>query len=359
MRGIVINNNFNTLCRVATYESRLSLVVLQRVFYFMEKVKIYKNTEIIGDDFQTYGLPKIRKDFIAKLENALMFLNYRDLSLLHSEARNKFDLRTFDGAWLIDVSLKHTEKEMFTFAPFGELQVSPEMFPNLNIKMLNLSGEVGNMSKYRFLDPKEKRGLDNYKYIFSERLALLDYGKQRWWTSEEGYGFNKMSRLENNTNIISPMPTSLKQGYFIDKKYIADNIKSWIDEPNSMYMQMIKTFHIALQLALTYDYEWSCYIKENKDSIGVRIPISPSSSKDIFQLRDLPDGKQRKSAIVNFVKEHYRNVDNSDGTDKQVLISKHLRGELKFNWRGLEVHIIPSPYDLRKIKTNKKILNIN
>ena len=53
-----------------------------------------------------------------------------------------------------------------------------------------------------------------------------------------------MSRLENNTNIISPMPTSLKQGYFIDKKYIADNIKSWIDEPNSMYMQMIKTFHI-------------------------------------------------------------------------------------------------------------------
>ena len=71
-------------------------------------------------------------------------------------------------------------------------------------------------------------------------------------------------------------------------------------------------------------------------------------------MRNIPEGKQRKVAIVNFVKEHYRTIKGYNDNEREVLIQKHLRGELKFNWRGLEVHITPSPYDLRKTKTNKK-----
>lgn len=328
----------------------------------MKPIQTFKNAEFINDDLQTAKLPEIRDDFIAKLENAIMFLNYRDLSIWHSEAHNKVHLNNFDGAWLIDISLKHGKDDKFIFSPFGDLQVTPDMFPNLNIKMLNLSGDIGHLSKYRFLDLKEKRHLENYKYIFSQRFAFLDYGKQKWWTNEDGYGFNHIYKVQNTDdddfNVILPRPTSLKPGYYYDKVLVNNRIDEDLKDKNSMYYQTIRNFHVALQLSLTYDYEWSCYIKEKPDSLGIRIPIHPSSSKDVFMMRNIPEGKDRKKAIVNFVKEHYRTIKDYNDNERQILIQKHLRGDLKFNWRGLEVHIIPSPYDLRKTKTTKKFLNL-
>jgi len=321
----------------------------------MEQVRTFKNVELVKDNLQTAELPKIRKDFIAKLENALMFLSYKDLSIWHSESKNKVHLNNFDGAWLLDVSLKHKGDDGFAFSPFGNLQVTPDMFPKLNIKMLNLSGEIGHLSKYRFLDSKEKRHLDNYRYIFSEKTAFLDYGKQKWWTDEQGYGFNQMHKLNDDFNLVMPLRTSLKKDYVINQKD-AINYDMPNGKPAEWYIHTVKSFHMALQLSLTYDYEWSCYIKETPDSLGVRIPIHPSSSKEVFMMRNLPEGKTRKRAIVNFVKDHYRTI-KGNGNERKVLIEKHFRGDLKFNWRGLEVHVTPSPYDLRRYKSNKKFLD--
>nr|WP_320022116.1 hypothetical protein [uncultured Draconibacterium sp.] len=322
----------------------------------MESTKIYKNTELVNDDLATVKLPRLRDDFIAKLENALMFLSFKDLSMFHSEALSKVNLRQFDGAWLTDVSLRHEKEEGFTFAPFGDLQVTPEMFPRLNIKLMNMAGDIAHLSKYRFLEPKEKRHLKNYRYIYSEKFGFLDYGKQRWWTNENGFGFNKMEAGEDTSYII-PIPVSLMPGYFIKNIDILNELKEGIKNTDSPYFISLRNFHLALQLALTYDYEWSCYIRETPDSLGVRIPIHPSSSKEIFIMRNIPEGAKRRKAIVNFVKDHYRTVKNVKGEDTQILIKKHFRGELKFNWRGLEVHITPSSYDLRRIKTSKKFKN--
>jgi hypothetical protein len=327
----------------------------------MEEIVTYKNKELIKEDFSLAKLPKIRNEFIAKLENALMMLSYKDLSMWHNEVKNKVDLRQFDGAWLTDVSLKHEDNDSFAFAPYGDLQVTPNMFPNLNIKTLNLSGEIGYMSKIKFLDMTEKRHLENYRYIYSHKVGFLDYGKQKWWTDENGFGFNKIHEFNKDdkaiTKAIIPFPTSLKSGFYFDKESIKNYMGALTE--NGAYTPFgleIRDLHMALQLALTYDYEWSCYIKESKDSLGVRIPIHPSSSKDVFMMRNLPEGKTRKRAIVNFVKEHYRTITGCNNNERDVLIQKHLRGDLKFNWRGLEVHITPSPYDLRTVKT-KKILN--
>lgn len=319
----------------------------------MEDVKTYKNVELLDSNISNYELPKIREDFIAKLENALMFLNYKDLNMWHSEAKNSLNLKSFDGSWLIDVSLKHDKEEAFTFSPFGEFQVTPDMFPNLNIKLFNLSGEIGYMNKYRFLDLKEKRHLQKYKYIFSEQFAFLDYGSKKWWTNEQGYGFNSATKLEDNNNVIIPIPTPLKSGFFYDKKEVIKKMYEDLRDTNSMYFQTIKNFHMALQLSLTYHYEWSCYIKETQNSLGVRIPIHPSSSKSVFMMRNTPEGSQRKKAIVNFVKDHYRTIKGYNDNERKVLIQKHFRGELKFNWRGLEVHITPSPYDLMRVKSKR------
>lgn len=317
-------------------------------------ITTYKNKELLHETFENAELPKIRNEFIAKLENALMFLNYRDLNMWHNEVKSQINLNTFDGAWMIDTSLRHEDEQGFVFAPFGNYQVTPDIFPNLNMKTLNLSGEVGALSKIRFLDTKEKRHLEKYKYIFCHRMGFLDYGKQKWWTDEQGYGFNNVK-----DNFIMPFPTILKSGYYQKQ----EDVLKWMHEgaldENSAYRQSIKSLHMALNFALTYYYEWSCYIKETPDSLGVRIPIHPSSSKEIFIMRNLPEGKTRKSAIVNFVTNHYRTIKGYNDNERQVLVKQHLRGDLKFNWRGLEVHITPSQYDIDKLGSTKKFLNLD
>lgn len=321
----------------------------------MEEVKSYKNKDLLNEDFQYAELPPIRNDFIAKLENALMFLSYEDKNMFHSEAGSIVSLRQFDGAWLMDISLRHKEGEGFVFKPYGDLQVTPDIFPDLNIKIMNLSGEIGYLSKHRFLTPKEKRHLENYRYIYSEKLAFLDYAKQKWWLNEGGFGFNNI-REGKDLRYILPIPVSLKPGYVIEPKDAMAHINSAIETKDAKdpYMVSVGLIHMALQLSLTYYYEWSCYIREDKNSIGIRIPIHPSSSKEVFIMRNIPEGAQRKKAIVNFVKDHYRTITGFNGNEREILVNKHLRGELKFNWRGLEVHVTPSAYDLNRVKTTKK-----
>lgn len=221
----------------------------------MEKVQNYKNVELAKDKLDTIQLPKIRNEFIAKLENALMFLSYKDLSMWHSEAKNKVHLNHFDGAWLVDVSLKHEEEDGFALIPFGEYQVTPEMFPNLNLKTFNLSGDVGHLSRYKFLDLKQKRHLDSYRYIFSQKFAFLDYGKQQWWTNEDGYGFDKMIKDGKGLNAVFPVPVSLKSGYYIDRKQALQYAVKGLEEKDSFFIHTLKGINMALQLSLTYDYE--------------------------------------------------------------------------------------------------------
>lgn len=309
----------------------------------------YKNVELQKTDFSQFSHPTLRNDFIAKLENAIMFMNFDSLNMWHNESKKPINLKTFDGAWLVDYSLNHSESDDFTFSPFGEFQVMPEMFPDLNLKFMNLSSEVINMFKYKFLSIEERRHLEKFKHIFSERVAFLDYSKNRWFTNEMGYGINSISNLDGLKAYL-PIPTSLSDGHFMKKsdinKFIIENSKS----SDSAYIQTVKNFNMALNLKMTYYYEWSCYIKENEKSFGIRIPIHPSSSKEVFSMRDVTD---KKKAILNFVRDHYRTITDINGKERDILINKHFRGELKFNWRGLEVHITPSEYDLNRIKTTK------
>lgn len=318
----------------------------------MEKIKTYKNIELKDNDFSTSKLPKIRKDFIAQLENALMFLDYKSSDIYHSEAKSKINLNTFNGAWLVDLSLKHECDDDFMLKPLGELQVTPDMFPNINMKTMNMSGDIAYISKVRALNRKERMGLKSYRYILSHRVGFLDYGKQKWWTDERGFGFNGVKKLSDGSIIMTPTPMSIERGYAFSDEEIRSWLKKDIDSDESTYKISMRDIHVAYQLALTYNYEWSCYIRENENSIGIRIPIHPSSSKEVFLLRNIEKNK-RKKAIVNFVKDHYRKVKNVKGEDTSILIKKHLRGDLKFNWRGLEVHITPSPYDLKKYASKK------
>ena len=318
----------------------------------MEQVTIYKNKDAVNGIAKKEA-PKIREDFIAQLEHSLMYLSFKDSNLWHSEELNPFTLKQFDGAWLIDANLRQEKTDGFCLKAFGDLQVAPEMFPDLNLKTLTLDGYTPHLLKNKFLSHSEKRNLYKYKYILSQKQGILDYEKQKWWLTESGYGFNK---IENNDNLKSCylIPTSLKPGFMYPEYQVKKFISDSVNDEEHPYVRAYLAFHYSLQLALTYYYEWSCYIRENENSIGIRIPIHPSSSKEVFIMRNIPEGNSRKKAIVNYVKEHYRKINNCNDQEVEILIKQHFRGELKFNWRGLEVHITPSQYDLKRIKSNLK-----
>ena len=96
---------------------------------------------------------------------------------------------------------------------------------------------------------------------------------------------------------------------------------------------------------------WTCYVRENEKSIGFRFPVHPYSAKQMFAMRDLPEGKTRRASLINFVKEHYREYKgDSEEEKKKVLIKAHLRGETKFTWNGLQIEVCPSYPDLKTYK---------
>lgn len=70
----------------------------------------------------------------------------------------------------------------------------------------------------------------------------------------------------------------------------------------------------------------------NTDSVGAR---------EVFRLRDIPNGRDRRSALRHWVTQHWR--ERSEGSRGEV--RRHLRGATEFSWNGLRCRIEPSIAD--------------
>lgn len=100
----------------------------------------------------------------------------------------------------------------------------------------------------------------------------------------------------------------------------------------------------ALGLLYCNEFYWTAEIGyQYKPS--VKFQCTPEGSKELFRLRDIPEGKQRRTAIKHWVGGHHR---TAKGGNKNIQIEKYLRGETDFTWNGLRCTIRPSPSDLRE-----------
>lgn len=100
---------------------------------------------------------------------------------------------------------------------------------------------------------------------------------------------------------------------------------------------------LASALALKHRYEWAVSLGlENTPTI--RFATDPTGIKDVFRIRDLPEGKDRREALMNWVGDHWRQ-DRRD-PDMELYVRKHLRGSSAFTWRGLRGAVIPAQFDL-------------
>lgn len=98
-------------------------------------------------------------------------------------------------------------------------------------------------------------------------------------------------------------------------------------------------------LALRQRYEWAVSLGL-PGSPSVRFATDPTGMKDVFRIRDLPEGRDRREALMGWVCDHWRQ-DRFD-PDVEVYVRKHLRGATKFGWEEFECELLPAQFDIER-----------
>lgn len=98
---------------------------------------------------------------------------------------------------------------------------------------------------------------------------------------------------------------------------------------------------ISTQLSLRY--EW-CVTFRLDNSPAIKFATDPSGLKDLFKDRDKDFDKDRKTALRNWVMQHWRKKRNDE--EASIFVRRHLRGKIPFRWNGYDCVIEPSELDL-------------
>jgi hypothetical protein len=103
--------------------------------------------------------------------------------------------------------------------------------------------------------------------------------------------------------------------------------------------------NLASSVALNQRYEWSVSFGL-MESPSIRFATDPTGIKDMFRLRDLPEGKDRRESLLTWINDHWRQ--RRHDPDIEIYVRKHLRGATQFNWKDMNVELNPSQFDIDK-----------
>lgn len=77
------------------------------------------------------------------------------------------------------------------------------------------------------------------------------------------------------------------------------------------------------------------YLRPENAAFGFKYPIKDLSQlKELFSLRDIPDGYKRRAALRHWVAKHLRSKPTNP--DEKVEVRKYLRGKESFDWFGIK-----------------------
>lgn len=81
------------------------------------------------------------------------------------------------------------------------------------------------------------------------------------------------------------------------------------------------------------------YLRPENAEFGFRYPLENLQQvKELFSLRDIPDGYKRRAALRHWVARHFRRKLSKPGEFAEV--RKHLRGREEFDWFGIKGEIV-------------------
>jgi hypothetical protein len=110
-----------------------------------------------------------------------------------------------------------------------------------------------------------------------------------------------------------------------------------------------KVFKFLRSLELTERYLWSVKFRGTSRKWLV-FGTTPDASKQAFRLRDIPDGKRRRAAMLNWIDEYSRRSQVAEGPHQ---VSGHLRGSEQFTIDGIECRIDPPAWLREKLEAGE------
>lgn len=322
----------------------------------MDEIKTYINADLARETYSDF-CKSIENDFInddivSQIEWLLMITQGKWKQAKYNESIKEVKVTDFDKSFLISANFGVDERFL---PPLGEYQVTPSMFPYLNLRIASISDTI-QFHKIKELRPDEKRNIiHSRKHVYDISFSFYKKTTESFYSINQGFEVNPNffsdfdKRKEQNKLSLNwlPNPVPLKKGY-----YYPDKSLLYLD--NELILTFIRQLIMAYQVALTYYYEWTIYVKEY-DNIGLVIPINSCILKELYSTSLLKF--QNRKSMLHFVRDYYRRKVADDNHDYSIYVNRYLRGENKFDYNGFTAEIIPPKYDLNRVKTKKQFIN--
>lgn len=103
----------------------------------------------------------------------------------------------------------------------------------------------------------------------------------------------------------------------------------------------------ACMIQFTRRYNWVVRLGFDKQRT-VSFTTDPLGAREVFRLRDIPEGKARRASLLHWVSAHWRKK-RSD-PQEEFKVREHLRGAKEFAWNGMYCSIQPSEYEQDKLR---------
>lgn len=121
-------------------------------------------------------------------------------------------------------------------------------------------------------------------------------------------------------------------------RQVDESVHGYTPEVRSMYCSAAT----AGSILHSKRKKWSAVMSTHGQGVG--LITDPTCLREMFRLRDKPDGKTRRDAIVHIVKGHWRKYSNA--TECRRYVESYLRGKTEFDWFGMNVNVHTNGIDL-------------
>lgn len=167
------------------------------------------------------------------------------------------------------------------------------------------------------------------------------------------------------------VPMSAVRGFKVHSPYIIEHRGAFLHKngvllTNRGYLEMVKPMvwqrligdpipyregdswraQMILGVQFTRYYQWMVSFRK-RGRPSILIPTDPTGIRELFRLREVPEGRERRAALKHWVSAHWRK--KRDNPEDKVYVRQHLRGAETFDWLGLECTIYPSQDALDRI----------
>lgn len=179
-------------------------------------------------------------------------------------------------------------------------------------------------------------------------ISVFKFGDDdgsKWRKKAQAYRLRAISRkeLRKRTGVFAMNPYCLEIGF---EKYdkIADGFYTissgaikHIDIPGYKYISTGEdetTIRCCLGCQFNLENQNYVYLRPEESEIGFKLPIDNLQQvKELFAMRDIPDGYKRRAALRHWVSKHMRRKPSTP--DEKVEVKRHLRGKTDFSWYGM------------------------